>query len=66
MSKYKIEVSITPLCPSCGDEMQVSVTQSKPSDYPLNRDNPYERTDRRVYVIPCEKCFVHRVTAAVG
>lgn len=60
MSKYTIEVSFTPLCGSCGGELEPSLTASLPSDSPFDRDNPYERKDRRVYVNACEKCFVHK------
>lgn len=58
MTPYKIEVSIMPLCTSCGSELRAGPTQSRPK--PLDRDNPYERTDRRVYVEACTKCFVHK------
>jgi len=57
---YQIEVSITPLCTCCGEELKVGFTQSKPSSDPLNRDNPYERTDRRVFIHACEKCFIFK------
>ena len=55
--KYTIEVSITPLCTCCGDELPILCTQSKPGHDPLHRDDPYERTHRRVFVQACEKCF---------
>jgi hypothetical protein len=60
MSAYKIEVSITPLCSSCGEELCVGLTESKTIHHPFERDNPYERKDRRVFITPCEKCFVYR------
>lgn len=62
MSAYKIEVSFTPLCPSCGKECHPGsfMTESKPPHGIFDRDNPYERTDRRVFVAPCTDCFVFR------
>lgn len=59
-SKYTIEVSITPLCSSCGKDLEIGMTQALPSHHPLERDNPYERTDRRVFVLACPDCFVHK------
>jgi hypothetical protein len=56
-TKYTIDVSITPLCPSCGAECEVGLTESRPSNHPIDRDNPYERTDRRVFIQPCPKCY---------
>jgi hypothetical protein len=55
--KYTIEVSITPLCASCGEELKVVVTQSRTPTGPLDRDNPYERTHRRVFISACDKCY---------
>lgn len=63
MSKYSIEVSVTALCSSCGEELSGYVTESRLLDNPLDRDRPHERTDRRVFIAPCEKCFVHRPKA---
>lgn len=62
MSAYEIKVSITPLCPCCGKESQSSgfVTESRAPQGVFERDNPNERTDRRVFVQPCTDCFVHR------
>lgn len=54
---YTIEVSITPLCTCCGGELQILCTESKPSHNPLDRDNPFGRTHRRVFVQTCDKCF---------
>lgn len=64
MNKYTIEVSITALCSSCGDELTGYVTESRNTGDPLSRDNPHERKDRRVFIAPCQKCFVHRPKAA--
>lgn len=62
MSAYKIEVSVTPLCPSCGKECQSGsfMTESRAHEGIFDRDNPYERTDRRVFIGPCTGCFVFR------
>lgn len=62
MSAYKIEVSITPLCQSCGKECQSGsfMTESRAPEGVFDRDNPYERTDRRVFIGPCTDCFVFR------
>jgi hypothetical protein len=56
---YEITFSITAVCPCCGKELPPSayLTVSKPSESPLNRDNPYERKDRRVFITPCADCF---------
>lgn len=54
---YSIEVSITPLCGSCGKELVVGVTQSRVTGHPFDRDNPYERKDRRVFVEACPDCY---------
>lgn len=59
-TKYTIEVSITPLCSSCGKELEIGMTQARPSPNPLDRDNPLDRTDRRVFVLACQDCFVHK------
>lgn len=58
-AKYEITVSVTPLCTCCGAEMQVCMTGARATGYPFDRDNPLERTDRRVFISVCEKCFVH-------
>lgn len=64
MSKYIIECSITPVCPSCGKDIGIGSTLSKPYDPSvtnvLDRDNPFERAHRRVFVYACDDCFVHR------
>lgn len=62
MSSYKIEVSITPLCPSCGKECHPGsfMTESRTPEGIFDRDNPYDRTDRRVFIGPCTDCFVFR------
>lgn len=64
MSGYEITLSITALCPCCGKELPSShyLTQSKPHGHPLDRDNPYERKDRRVFITPCADCFVDKTT----
>ena len=56
-NKYIIEVSITPLCPSCGAECEVGLTEGKKPTHPIERDNPFERKDRRVFIQPCPKCY---------
>ncbi|HGM6772788.1 TPA: hypothetical protein ACKQAW_003383, partial [Stenotrophomonas maltophilia] len=62
MSAYEIKVSITPLCPCCGKESQSSgfVAESRAPQGVFDRDNPYERTDQRVFFSPCPECFVFR------
>lgn len=62
MSGYEIKVSIIPLCPSCGKECQSSgfVAESRAPKGVFDRDNPYERTDQRVFFSPCTECFVFR------
>lgn len=59
MTGYEINVSITALCPCCGKELPSSsyLTESKATGHPLDRDNPYERKDRRVFITPCQDCF---------
>lgn len=59
-SKYEMTVSFTPVCSSCGGELEVLLTMSRHDDSPFNRDNPYERKDRRVMIQACDKCFVFR------
>uniref|UniRef100_A0A1I7WD32 DPH-type MB domain-containing protein n=1 Tax=Heterorhabditis bacteriophora TaxID=37862 RepID=A0A1I7WD32_HETBA len=63
MSGYEIKVSITPLCPCCGKESQSSgfVAESRAPQGVFDRDNPYERTDQRVFISPCTDCFAPRV-----
>ena len=60
MSGYEINVSITALCPCCGQELPSNAytTKSRPSEGASDRDNPLERTDRRVFITPCAICFV--------
>lgn len=67
MSAYKIEVSITPLCPSCGKECHPGsfTTEGRKPEGIFDRDNPYDRTDRRVFIGPCTDCFVSRGDVAV-
>jgi hypothetical protein len=59
MTGYEISFSITAVCPCCGKDLPSNsyLTVSKPSDGPFNRDNPYERKDRRVFITPCPDCF---------
>ena len=59
MSGYEITCSITALCPCCGKELPSNsyLTESKTTGHPLDRDNPYERKDRRVLITPCMDCF---------
>jgi hypothetical protein len=56
---YVIDFSITALCPCCGKALPSSayMTESKPTIHPLERDNPFERKDRRVFIVPCEDCY---------
>ncbi len=60
MSKYTIEVSVTPCCTSCGEELGVggTIPDNSRDRGPLRKDNPYERKDQRVFVYACQKCFV--------
>ena len=60
MSAYEITVSITPLCPSCGKELSSMLTEARPSSHPFERDNPSERTARRVFVSPCTDCYEYK------
>jgi len=62
MSKYTIEVSITPLCCNCGQELVVSMTESKSTGHPFERDDPYERKDRRVFIEACDVCYEYKGT----
>lgn len=66
MSAYEIKVSITPLCPSCGKESHSGgfVAESRAPQGVFDRDNPTERTDQRVFIAPCNDCFVHRAAVA--
>lgn len=59
-SKYCIEVSFTPICTSCGKELEISMTKSELTNYPAPMDNPYERKDRIVYVRACVDCYIHK------
>ena len=56
-TSYSVEVTVTPLCSSCGGELEVGCTQSQSTGNPLERDNPYERTHRRVFVMACPDCY---------
>ena len=60
MSAYEIKVSVTPLCPCCGKECKSGLTESRKPEGVFDRDNPWERTDRRVFIGPCSECFVFR------
>lgn len=64
MSAYEIKVSVTPLCSSCGAELGGGFTEARATDHPFDRDNPLERTERRVFFPPCDKCFVFRPDVA--
>lgn len=66
MAGYEITFSITALCPCCGKELPSShyMTEARPHEHPLDRDNPYERKDRRVFITPCPDCFVPKSEAA--
>ena len=59
MPGYEITFSITAVCSRCGKDLPDSsyLTVSKPASGPLDRDNPYERKDRRVFITPCADCF---------
>src|ERR1044072_9124256 len=65
-----ITFSITALCPSCGEALPKHsyLTESKKTDVPFDRDNPYERKDRRVFITPCMQCFTpaHDVAGVVA
>lgn len=56
---YEITFSIAALCPCCGKDLPSHsyLTESKVTGHPLERDNPYARKDRRVFITPCEECF---------
>jgi hypothetical protein len=70
MGGYQIEVSLTALCPSCGEALAPGnyMTESRVTGDALQRDNPFERKDRRVFITPCKQRFVHRseVKAAIS
>jgi hypothetical protein len=59
MAGYEITLSITAVCPCCGNDLPSSsyLTVSRPSSSFMDRDNPYERKDRRVFIAPCADCF---------
>ena len=59
-TKHEIKVSITPLCASCGGELTVGGTESKPTNHPFERDDPWNRVDQRVFIYHCPKCFLHK------
>jgi hypothetical protein len=60
---YEISISITAVCPCCGEDLPSNsyLTYSRPSTSPLDRDNPFERKDRRVFITPCSKCYEPKV-----
>lgn len=62
MSAHEIKVTITPLCPSCGKESHSGgfVAEDRHSQGIFDRDNPYARTDQRIFVSVCQECFIHR------
>ncbi len=66
MSGYEIKVSVTAVCPCCGEELPSSAytTIARPSEGVFDRDNPWERTDRRVSITTCATCFVPRAAVA--
>lgn len=66
MSGYEIKVSVTALCVCCGKELPPSayLTKARPSEGVLDRDNPWERTDRQVFITPCADCFAPRAAVA--
>lgn len=57
---YEITFSITAVCPCCGKDLPTCsyMTVARPSGGPLDRENPFERKDRRVFITPCPDCFV--------
>jgi len=59
MRGYEITFSMTAVCPCCGNDLPSNsyLTVSKPAAGPLDRDNPYEQKDRRVFITPCPDCF---------
>lgn len=59
MSGYEVTVTITAVCPRCGNDLPNSsyLTESRTTGHPFDRDNPYERTHRRVFITPCSECF---------
>lgn len=59
MSGYEITLSVTALCPCCGNELSSGsyLTESRVIGHPLDRDNPFERKDRRVFITPCSDCY---------
>jgi hypothetical protein len=65
---YDISFSITALCPCCGNALPSShyLTESKTTGHPFERDNPYERKDRRVFITPCVDCFEPKQTTKVA
>lgn len=62
MAGYEITLSITAVCPCCGKDLPTGsyMTASRTTGHPLERDDPFERKDRRVFITPCTDCFVWR------
>lgn len=59
---HAITVGFTPLCTSCGGELETGITQADPKRQHgiFDRDNPTERTEQRVFVGACPNCFIYR------
>lgn len=59
MLGYEITFSITAVCPCCGNDLPPNsyMTVGKPTNHLIDRDNPFERKDRRVFITPCQDCF---------
>lgn len=57
---YEINVSIIPVCTSCGEDLFVGYTLSESTGDPFKIGNPLSRTDRKVFIGACKKCFQHK------
>ena len=63
---HKITVGFIPVCTACGAELETGCCLSNLSlkpNAPFDRDNPHARTEQRVFVAACPKCFVYRGSA---
>lgn len=57
-TKYSMEISFTPLCTSCGGELEIGMTATAPGQNTFHNDMTFGMKDRRVFVAACSKCFV--------
>ena len=57
---YEVTIKITPLCTCCSGELRVGGAEARVTGSVFERDNPHARTDQRVFIHICEKCFVFK------